>query len=74
MLIIRGCDVRDEIERGLLSDIRCTYQAGRVDNMRTVMRLITIRRIEWQPQTYFSNIKRAVIQEIGYYSGYYHDI
>jgi len=62
MLVIRGCDVRDR----LLSDVRCAYQANGVDNTRTVMLLITIKQIEWQPQTYFSNIKRAVIREIGY--------
>lgn len=75
-LVIRGCRVLEaegrggwEFEHRLLScGERASAPSGPVDNTRTVMRLITIRRIEWQPQTYFSNIKRAVIREIGYYA------
>lgn len=37
---------RGEIQRRLLSDVCCAYQADRVDNTRMLMRLITIRRIE----------------------------
>lgn len=61
--IIRGCSRRNRARTAGGH----SFRAGRLDNTRTVMHLITIRRIEWQPQTYFSNIKRAVIREIGYY-------
>lgn len=68
--IHESCVVRDEIERTALGRSSRVPSWQIWDNMRTVMRLITIRRIEWQAQTYFSNIKRPAIREMGYY----HDI